>query len=473
MKTFLLKTLVIALLLLGGGGAASAQGSSEYGSGLKITLNPEGSKYVRLILWNQIWTRYNWNNPGTLVNGEARDATWDIGARRLRALAYAQISPRYLVLAHVGINNQTFATGGAAGATGTGPYGAGKKPGIFFHDVWNEYAVVPAINPKTKAANKYNLYMGAGLHYWWGISRMSSASTLNFLAIDAPIINWPLVELSDQFVRQYGIYAKGKLGKLNYSASVNKPFATNATPVYDSLLGSQAVDNNGDPSPAVQAYFDYQFFDQESNVLPFRVGSYVGTKKVFNIGAGFYHQARGTRSLNAAGETQNHAITLLGADVFADLPIGNKEKNMAITAYGVYYNYNFGPKYVRTIGIMNPASGFDPAVAAADRSIQGFGNARYFVGTGQILYVQAGLLLPKGKSNKLRLQPFGAYTYKQFEYLDEPGHYFDFGANLYLDGHHAKLTPQYSIRPLYFLRNGERIVDGTRGELLLQFQVYL
>jgi hypothetical protein len=24
----------------------------------------------------------------------------------------------------------------------TGGYGAGKKPGLFFHDAWNEYAVV-------------------------------------------------------------------------------------------------------------------------------------------------------------------------------------------------------------------------------------------------------------------------------------------------------------------------------------------
>jgi hypothetical protein len=40
-----------------------------------------------------------------------------------------------------GINNQTFINGGAAGTSGTGGYGAGK-PGLFFHDAWNEYAVV-------------------------------------------------------------------------------------------------------------------------------------------------------------------------------------------------------------------------------------------------------------------------------------------------------------------------------------------
>ncbi|MFN3876037.1 MAG: porin, partial [Flavobacteriales bacterium] len=62
-------------------------------------------------------------------------------------------------------------------------------------------------------------------------------------------------------------------------------FATGATPP----LGAQpvAVDNNGRSSAAYAGYLMWQFLEQESNVLPFTVGTYVGTKKVFNIGAGF------------------------------------------------------------------------------------------------------------------------------------------------------------------------------------------
>jgi hypothetical protein len=450
------------------------QGSTEYGSGMKINLNQDGSKYIRFITWNQIWYRSQQNNPGSVINGEVKNNTWDIGARRLRMLTYAQISPRYLILAHVGINNQTFATGGGSGTSGTGGYGAGKKPQMFFHDVWNEYALVPAKDAVSGKANKYNVYVGGGLHYWWGMSRMSSASTLNFMTIDAPIVNWPFLEVSDQFVRQFGMYAKGRLGKLNYSVSVNKPFATSNTPAFDAVKQRRvATDNNGDAKAAVQGYFDYQFLDQESNVLPFRVGTYVGTKKVFNIGAGFYHNKDGTKSVDGTGAVNKHNITLLGADVFADLPIGNKRRNMAFTGYAVYYNYNFGPNYWRTIGIMNSATGFDPALAVAQRTLNGPGDARMFIGTGNIFYTQAGLLLPKGKKNKVRVQPFGAYTWKQLKYLDEPGSYFDFGANFFLDGHNAKITPQYSTRPLYYLRNGQRVKDGTKGEFLLQLQIYL
>jgi hypothetical protein len=61
-----------------------------------------------------------------------------------------------------------------------------KKPGIFFHDAWNEYALV------LPERQKFSLTMGGGLHYYMGLSR-AMASTLNFLTIDA-IFNWPLIE---------------------------------------------------------------------------------------------------------------------------------------------------------------------------------------------------------------------------------------------------------------------------------------
>ena len=442
-----------------------AQGSQEYGSGLKIGLNPEGSKYVRVILWNQVWMRHIENNPGTMVNNQPIDNTLDIGARRLRALAYAQITPRYMVLTHVGINNQTFLNGGAAGTSGTGGYGAGKKPGIFFHDIWNEYAVIPAIDPETKKANKNNMYVGAGLHYWWGISRMTSASTLNFLAIDAPIFNWPLIENSDQFARLFGLYAKGKLGKLDYRINWNKPFATNLVP-----REGVAQDNNGISKMSTGAYLMYQFLDQESNVLPFTVGSYVGTKRVFNLGAGYYHQPEGTQSLRN-GTVQKHPITLSSIDMFADIPVGDKKANAAVTAYSVFYNYNFGPNYLRNVGIMNIGVN-DPNFGGA-RALAGPGDARPLLGTGQIWYTQAGYLLPKDATKdrvKMRIQPFAAYTMKKLEALPKVGNYYDLGTNFFIDGHHAKITLQYSARPIYTAPDN---VSSHKGEFLIQFQAFL
>lgn len=440
-----------------------AQGSMDYGSGLKINLNEDGSKNLRFILWNQIWMRSTDMNPGTSVADEPTSNTVDIGNRRLRILAYAQVSPRYLIVTHVGINNQSFINGGVAGGGGTGGNGAGKKPGLFFHDAWNEYAII--LPEKEK---KFSLTVGAGLHYYMGLSRMTMGSTLNFLAIDAPIFNWPLIEASDQFARQVGLFAKGKYGKFEYRMSVNKPYATNLQPV-DVADASivRAVDNNGNPKWSTAGYFEYQFLDSESNFLPYKVGTYLGTKKVFNLGAGFYSAGNSTQS-SVNGNIDNHDINLFSGDVFLDMPIGKKENKMAITAYGAYYSYDFGPNYLRNIGIMNIGVS-DPNFTGA-RALAGAGNAQPTIGTGNIFYTQAGILLPnKAEKPKLRIQPFTAYTYKDFEALDTGLSNFDIGANFFIDGHHAKITTQYSSRPLV-LNNGNKT---SKGEFILQLQIYL
>lgn len=457
--------------------ALRAQGSEDYTGGITIKLNEGGTKSIRFITWLQMWARYYETNPNTLLDGRAVSNFSDIGIRRARALWYSQISPRYLVLLHLGINNQTFNSGGVpgGGVTGNGGTGQptlGKKTGLFFHDFWNEYAV---ILPKKKdgTARNGSLYVGTGLHYWNGISRLTSASTLNFLSVDAPIINWPLVDLSDQFVRQFGIYVKGKVGKLDYRFAANKPFRTNLTPVAEDI----AVDNNNTDYWAHQGYVMYQFLDQESNLLPFTVGTYLGTKKVFNLGAGFYRAPQQTATLDPDdGVSLNrHGMTLWAADVFADIPFGGSA-NWAFTGYGAYYNYEMGPNYLRSLGLMSPAFTADPAGDPDDFSTTAptgnlVGIARPFVGTGSFIYAEAGLLLPKMDwMGKHRLQPFIEGYTQRLEALDDNTlTNWAAGVNWLIDGHHAKVTFRYGTRPL--VRNNEQ--DGSRGEFLIQTQVYL
>lgn len=441
-----------------------SQGSPDYGTGLKLNLNPEGDKYVRFILWNQIWLRNTEMNPGTMIADEATKNSWNIGNRRLRALVYAQITKRYMILMHFGINNQTFINGGGSGSSGTGGYGNGKKPQIFFHDAWNEYAVV-----LPGEAGKFSLSIGAGLHYYMGLSRMTMASTLNFLTVDSPIFTWPLIDNSDQFARQMGMFAKGKYGKFEYRFSLNKPFATNLIPVNVTDPAARvAVDNNGNPKFSKAGYVEYQFLDSESNLLPFKVGSYLGTKRVFNLGAGFYHQKDGTRT-SVNSQIEKHDIALYAIDAFADLPLGNAKNKMALSAYTGFYNYNFGPNYLRNLGIMNIGSN-DPNFIG-DKAIAGPGNLQPMIGSGTIYYLQAGLLLPSNADQpKIRIQPFAAYTNKNFKALENSSSQFDVGTNWYIDGHHAKLTTQYSTRPTYMSASAEQ---KSKGEFILQFQIYL
>jgi hypothetical protein len=463
-----------------------AQGSDVYGKGIRISLNEDGSKYIRFITWHQVWTRFLSHNPGTNVNGQSRTDDFDIGVRRSRFLWYTQITPDFLILTHIGINNQTFVNGGGSGTSGTGGYGVGKKPQIFLHDLWTEYSVI-----------KDKLALGTGLHYWNGVSRLANASTLNFLALDAPIFNWALIEESDQFARQFGIYAKGKLGKLDYRIAVNKPFATPLA--IGNNVGDAALQANPNRAYsfnnnewASSGYLVYDFFEKESNVLPFMVGTYLGTKKVFNIGFGWHYHPQATRSFSTTtNEFKNHDMFLWGIDSFLDLPL-DKDKGTAITAYLGYMRHDFGKNYVRAIGIMN--EGVPAQVGAL---AQGAGNADWRIGTGEYLYGEAGYLLPKNLLKKGKLQPFASATYKKLEFLAEPSFNYAIGINYHLEGHHAKISLKYQTRSLYSnndlnkapnnfnldpnnldklrLNNRPDVANGknTAGELILQTMIYL
>lgn len=450
--------------------AAAPTESVPYGAGLKVNMSPDGSKYFRIINWHQVWTRYNRNNTGSQrVAGDPESSTFDVGLRRSRVLLYAQLNPRFLIISHFGINNQNAVSGGV----GIGD--PGKKPQLFVHEAMVEYKVFKYLN------------IGAGLNYQNGISRMTRASTLNMLAYDAPITNWPTIEKIDQFARWLGIYAKGRIGRLDYTLTMDDPFATNQNLVLANQPLNVADFNPRNSHKSYQGYLAYEFLDQEANLLPYQTGTYLGTKRVLNIGAGFLFNkdamiARtGTAPVPLPGtpapdpfvsvpnKLQN--LGIWSADVFYDTPL-NKDAGTALTAYGVYYNYNFGTNYVRNIGILNPsAAGGSNAIPGAG-SLRG--NAYPVVGTGSSTYLQAGYLLPKNLlGEKARLQPYAAWMHGNYDGLDAIGapnvNVYDIGANLLLDGHNAKFTLNYRARPDY--SDPQNI--NYRPEITLQTMIFL
>lgn len=433
---------------------------------LTLKLNDSGSKYVRFIMWHQFWATATQNNPGTRdVNGNLIDGTngsnaWstDLALRRSRFLAYAQISPRAMILTHWGINNQSFINGGAnAGSnlTSSGASNAAKRPQIYIHDAWTEYEVV-----------KDKLYLGAGLHYWNGTSRLSSHSTLNFMTLDAPIFNWHNIEATDQFARQFGIYAKGQLGRLDYRLALNKPFVNGTAPA--------AVARNGvavnvlNENWAQAGYINYMFWDKESNKLPFYVGSYLGTKKVLNLGFGFYNQKGGSlvKTVGTRDSTYQNQLAL-GADLYMDMPV-NKTKGTALSVLATYYNFNYGTNYIRNIGILNEHT----TAPATTTSWAGGGNAQPTIGTGGIFYLQAGFQLPRLK-NGTAFMPYLTVTHKDFERLKDPSTQFGLGLNYFVTGHNAKLTLEYQTRPTYALQGTDITRTGYKGQLILQSHIFL
>lgn len=436
----------LAAMLLAPPLFAQMYSEAQYGSGLRVPIGNDNDKYFRLITWHQFWTRFNDNNAGSVRLGEPQNNTTDFGLRRSRFLMYAQLNKRFLILTHIGINNQNAISGGMLPNDG-------KKPQIFMHDAWAEFKV-------------YQNYLdvGFGLHYWNGISRLANASTLNFMTMDAPIFNWATIEATDQFARFLGIYAKGQIGKIDYRVSVNDPFKTNNAGTIQEGTAQYSPRNNG---KVYQGYFAYQFWEKESNVLPFAVGTYLGAKKVLNLGGGFLQNTNAmwsqTTNTNGSVDTAYHNMMLWCIDLFLDLPL-NKEKGTALTAYAGYFDYNFGPNHVRNIGIMNPVDG-----GGGLR-----GNAVPTLGTGTIRYIQAGYVLPKLKGGAL-LQPYVAYSHALFDGVKNaagevvPVHIPDVGMNYYVAGHHAKLTLNGRARPDF--TNVAQL--KYRPEITLQAMIFL
>lgn len=386
----------------------TAQGSENYGSGLKLSLNEDGSKFARFITWHQAWL--------TMQNDANGDLRTTPMLRRSRFLMFARITPRFLINTHFGINSLT--------AANMSPTGQSAQTQLFMHGAWAEYTIVPK-----------KLYIGAGLHYWNGLSRLTSQSTLNIMTLDAPRFNWATLGLSDQFARHLGLYAKGNLGRLDYRVSINEALQTSLDDGLNLVPDQTLYQNNG--GKVYAGYFSYQFWDKEGNTLPYYVGSYVGKKRVLNVGAGFNIHPEGTTTMNVDSSMTPNDVSLFAVDLFYDNPIG--ENGSAITAYTAFYNFNFGPNYQ-------------------------LGGGSDVIGTGNIIYGQLGYLTPDF-SEKVKLQPYGSYSHRMMEALPNAASTLGIGANAYLDGHNCKVTVEYS--------NSQNAAGDRTGKVVAQAMIYL
>ena len=412
---------------------------SEYGSGLKVSLSEDGQKYFRLITWHQVWL--DMKNQTDALTGEDQFTVTPM-LRRSRFLMFAQLTDRFLIVTHFGLNSLT--------PSGLDPTGQSSQAQLFMHDAWAEFKV-----------NDY-LYLGGGLHYWNGISRLNNQSTLNFLPLDNPRHAWATIGTSDQFARHLGVYAKGKIGKFDYRVAWNSAMVNNidANEFYDSKFedtlktGGQGANADyigravlGNQAASIFAgYFNYQFLDQESNKLPYFVGTYLGKKRVFNVGAGFFAHPKGSiRNLTTEKDDNNNTVIsgyeadnvlIWAVDVFTELPFG--ENGAAFTGYLQYQNNNYGENY------------------RLKRSSQ-------TVFTGSVIYFQGGVLLPH--KGALAWQPYVTVTNNNITALEGSGTDFGIGINSLITGHHAKLSLEYrSMNP----------VDGdSSGRVILQAVVFL
>lgn len=390
-----------------------SQGSKDYLGGLKVKLNEDGSKYFRVISWVQFWAQYNDNVPDD-------QSTTSMSIRRARVLMYSQINKDFLILTHFGLNSLN--------ANNLGPLGRDEESQLFLHAMWAQYSLGP------------DHAIGAGLHYWNGISRLNNQSTLNMMTLDNNRQSWATIGLSDQFARHIGIYLKGAFGQFKYQIAVNEASTNNlqedAVPISDGaaiysgrrLLGSKDAGKN------FAGYFEYGFLEKESNFLPYRVGSYLGGKRVFNLGAGFFYHPDGSVLADDTGELQGEDVAIFAVDAFYDTPLS--DKGDAITAYATYQNNNYGKDF--TLGQTYE--------------------------TGSMLYAHVGYVIP-GVEKKWRFQPYGLLKSRTIDAIDDNATTFGIGANAYLSGHNAKISIDY--------QNTKYGDNDAEGIITLQAMIYL
>ena len=411
----------------------------------KLTLNPDGSHYVKLTLLNQAWARFDQSNPGTLVNGYAKPNTFDAGIRRFRIQFYGQLTDRVFIYSQIGINNFS--------------YLSERKAGFFLHDAVGEYAVV-----------KKHLSLGTGLGAWNGLSRFTSSSTGSIMGIDLPLVAETTNDVNDQFGRKLSIYAKGKVAKLDYRVAISDPLI-----VANSPINTFASFSGRPPKPQFQGYFMWQFKDQESNLTAYNTGTYLGKKSVLNVGAGFIVQPQAMWYRNAGSpDTLTQAMKQVAVDLYYDAPLDTAKGAASISFYASAMHLDYGPGYLRYTGPLNPANGINSKAAAIQVPGAGntFGNALPIYGTGNVIYSQLGYKFKENLVGSTTFMPYVSYQYAAYKRLADDMHYFDAGVNWLLAGQASKLTLSYQNRPVYSLHtDGTNRVDSRNSAVVVQYQV--
>lgn len=375
-----------------------------------MKISEDGTKYFRVISWAQVQATYNDN-----VAADASNLNFNV--RRARVLMFSQINKNFLILTHFGLNSLNSGT--------MSPVGKGDGAQLFMHDVYGQWSL------------NADHAVGGGLHYFNGISRLNNQSTLNMMTLDNNRQSWATIGLSDQFARHVGVFAKGKFGKLQYRVAINDAITNGLdarTPVNggDAVYGGKRILGSKDAGKAYAGYFEYNFLDQESNFLPFKVGSYLGGSKVFNIGAGFFLHPSGSVSADLSGNLKGEDVSIFAVDAFYDAPIG--DNGSAITTYATYQSNDYGTNYKYSA-----------------------------YGTGSMVYAHLGYVFAGDKA-KTRFQPYVSYGSNSYDAISDNLDVLGIGTNIYMSGHHSKITLEYQ---------NQKIGSSNTGTFTVQGMIYL
>tara|TARA_Y100000034_G_scaffold134927_1_gene204886 strand:- start:59148 stop:60404 length:1257 start_codon:yes stop_codon:yes gene_type:complete len=400
-----------------------------------LTNAQEKEKFQPKINWNvkaQFWLRFSELNEGSLVNNELTGSYTDLSMRRLRIPVSSQITPKVFVYSIFGGNNYNIND---------------KDFRIRVLDLYVEYAFHKSFE------------VGIGKSGWQGLNRWNVRSNTSLMGLDSPLFTLNTVGINDDIGRMFGVWFKGQFDKFDYRLTLNRPFLVTKAP-------NGRVDfANNKPRIRVSTYFKYQFFDHESNKSAYHVGTYLQSKKVFHLGAGYQFQHRAMSDGDATLSTTNFFdMRHWAVDSFLNLPLSNKG---AITAYLGYYDYDFGNNYIRNIGANNPTS-------AGGSDFNGPGVAFPMIGSGTTWYMQFGYAFPKMNvfKQELVIQPNIAVQSSNWDALQDQMTVYDYTVNFLMDGKHArKISLGYQYRPIFDTNTLEQ--KDHKGMAIIQLQFSL
>jgi hypothetical protein len=411
--------------------------SAQEKNPLTVNLNESGSKYLRFSSHFDFWLRYTQMNPGSITYGdEPAENVADVSIRRIRMGMHVVPTEKLYIRINVGSNNIRFHNL--------------DRVDLKIFDAFVEYRWKEWLN------------MGFGKSAWGGPSRYSSPNTARLMSLDIIPSHIPLVNLTDDFLREFGIFLKGKINNLDYRLTAFNPalFRDRISDT-DPQEGIADFINTGPAEVyGFKTYLKWQFFEHESNTNPFHIGTYFDEKKVMNLGAGMEFQNERTKHLEN-GVLQSNDVLIFAADYFLNLPFS---KRRAFTFYAAYHNFDFGPNFTRNIGVNNPAVTADPSLL----EFSGTGNSYVASGTGSNLYIQVGQYFGFGENSGI--QPYADIQFTDYDRLNDPYVKWDVGLNWLLDDHKSKFTLNFECRPLHVETNEGIEEEKRRRMVVFQYQ---
>lgn len=384
----------------------------------------------------QFWARYTMMNPGSRINESQMRHTGDLSLRRFRLKMIAKPIDNWTFVVQAGTTNLT--------------YLSNNENAIDLLDAYGEYEFGKELS------------IGGGRSNWKGFTRFASGPGSSLL-YDVPFLILGNVNRTDLTLRNLNLFAKGQLGRLDYRVIVAKPYISATAKPQEGI----SVFNNLEVKPNFSAYIKWQFFDQENNASPIAVGTYLGKKKVLALGIGAEYQKGLLWSLNS-GDTVLNSMKLFSADVFFDTPL-NKETGTSLNIYAAAFLHDYGPGYIRNLGINNMANGLESKGAA----FNGAGNAYPVVGTGKSLILQTGVTLPyfNRRTKRTRLMPALGIQYSRFDRLSDPMFSYDLGLSLLLKDHSSKFVFNAQSRPIYNPQGTELKVTDRKMMFVLMYHI--